>query len=294
MQTVLCPFFLSIMTKGFLICDSGSTKSDWLLVNPDGVHIELHTDGINPARDARAIIYNVVHQQLLPQLPPDTELQAVCFYGAGCIEPFSNSVESVLRELLPGCRVEVESDLLGAARALCMHQPGIACILGTGANSCLYDGKRIVMGTPPLGYILGDEGSGSFLGKLLLSDIFKGILPEELRQAFNEKYQLSQADVIEHVYRKPAANTFLASFMPFLAEHRTHPAIRTMLVSAFRLFLTRNVAAYRQPDMPVNCVGGIAYQFTEELSEAVAAEGMIMGKILRRPIEYMAKYHLTE
>ncbi len=118
MQTVLCPFFLSIMTKGFLICDSGSTKSDWLLVNPDGVHIELHTDGINSARDARAIIYNVMHQQLLPQLPPDTELQAVCFYGAGCIEPFSNSVENVLRELLPGCRVEVESDLLGAARAL--------------------------------------------------------------------------------------------------------------------------------------------------------------------------------
>lgn len=282
------------MNKGLLICDSGSTKSDWLLATPDGVRTELHTDGINPARDARDIIYNVLFRQLLPQLPPDTELQAVHFYGAGCIEPFSRNVESVLAELLPGCEVEVESDLLGAARALCAHKPGIACILGTGANSCLYDGGGITSNTPPLGYILGDEGSGSFLGKTLLSDLFKGILPAELRQAFCDRYKLSQADVIEHVYRKPAANAFLASFVPFLAEHRAHPAIHDMLTRAFRLFLTRNVAAYSQPAMPVNCVGGIAYQFTAELTEAIAAEGMKMGKILRRPIEEMAKYHLSE
>lgn len=279
------------MTKGILIADSGSTKTDWLLVRPDGTYTELHTDGINPARDARAIIYNVIHQQLLPRLPLRTELQTVYFYGAGCIEPFSSNVKSVFHELMPDCRIEVESDLLGAARALCAHEPGIACILGTGANSCLYDGKKITRNTPPLGYILGDEGSGAMLGKTLLSDLFKGILPNTLRQDFNSKYKFSQADIIEHVYRKPAANAFLASFVPFIAEHRTHPAIHDMLVNAFRLFLTRNVAAYGQSAMPVHYVGGIAYQFAEELTKATTATGMIMGRILRRPIEEIAKYH---
>ena len=148
-----------------LIADSGSTKTDWLCLMPDGTQTELHTDGINPARDARDIIYNVLYHDLLTQLPQARGLQSVYFYGAGCIEPFSQTMREVLAELFTDCHIEVESDLLGAARALCGNESGIACILGTGSNSCLYDGKDIVMHTPPLGYILGDEGSGSFLGK---------------------------------------------------------------------------------------------------------------------------------
>jgi len=281
------------MVNGYwLVADSGSTKTDWLLVAPDGTQTELHTDGINPARDARDIIYNVIYHDLMTQLPQETQLKAVHFYGAGCIEPFSQTVRSVFDELLPGCAVEVESDLLGAARALCMHEPGIACILGTGSNSCLYDGKKIVKHTPPLGYILGDEGSGSFLGKTLLNGLFKGLLPETLKQAFCEKYDISMSGIIERVYRQPAANAFLASLAPFIAEHRTRPAIHGMLVDAFRLFFTRNIAAYGHKEMPIHCVGGIAFQFAEELYEAAAAEDMKIGRILRRPIDAIVQYHL--
>lgn len=276
----------------YLIADSGSTKTDWVFVASDGTQVERHTDGINPARDARDIIYNVIRHDLLTQLPPITQLKAIYFYGAGCIEPFSQTIRSIFNELLPGCTVEVESDLLGAARALCLHEPGIACILGTGSNSCLYDGENIAKHTPPLGYILGDEGSGSFLGKTLISDIYKGILPGELRQAFCEKYGMGLSDIIERIYRHPAANTFLASFVPFIAEHSTHPAIHTLLTDAFRLFFTRNIATYGHKNLPINCVGGIAYQFEEELREAATTVGMKIGRISRRPIESIVQFHL--
>lgn len=280
----------------WLIADSGSTKTDWLFVTPDGERLELHTDGINPARDTRDIIYNVLYHQLLTQGFPLKECGAaplhVRFYGAGCIEPFSRNVRSVIGDLLPGSQVEVESDLLGAARALCGHKPGIACILGTGSNSCLYDGKDIVKHTPPLGYILGDEGSGSYLGKTLLNALFKGTLPESLKEAFCDKYALTLPAVIEHVYRMPSPNAFLASLVPFVAEHRSLPAIHDMLVDAFRLFIMRNIAIYGHREMPIRCVGGIAFQFEEELRAATAAEGMVLGNILRRPIEAIVQYHL--
>ncbi len=289
-----------------LIADSGSTKTDWILVASDGTQTELHTDGINPARDARDIIYNVLYHDLLTQIPSDISREelsrsgcqgsegAVYFYGAGCIEPFSQTVRSVLKDLFPCCKVEVESDLLGAARALCGHEPGIACILGTGSNSCLYDGRDIIMHTPPLGYILGDEGSGSFLGKVLVNGLFKGVLPDELKHAFCNKYDMELSGIIEHVYRQPSANRFLASLVPFIVEHRNHPSIHDLLVDAFRQFLVRNVAIYGHKEMPIHCVGGIAYQFADELSEAAASEGMQMGRIVLRPIQSIVQYHLQQ
>lgn len=282
------------MNKALLIADSGSTKTDWLLVAPDGTHTELHTYGINPARDTRVYIYNVLYHQLLTQLPETIALQAVYFYGAGCLEPFSQTVRSIIQELLPECTVEVESDLLGAARALCGHEPGIACILGTGSNSCLYDGKRIVAHTPPLGYILGDEGSGSFLGKTLLNGLFKGVLPEALMQDFCDSYNMTLPDIIEHVYRQPSANAFLASFMPFIAERRDIPEIHDMLLWAFQQFIARNIVIYGHKEMPLHCVGGIAHQFSQEITEAAALYGMQIGRILRRPIEDIAQYHIKQ
>ena len=284
-----------------LIADSGSTKTDWLFVSPDGTQAELHTDGINPARDARDIIYNVLYHQLLTQLPlgghaaePPSKGESegsVFFYGAGCIEPFSQTVRDVIGELFPRWHIEVESDLLGAARAVCGHEPGIACILGTGSNSCLYDGKDIVAHTPPLGYILGDEGSGSYLGKALLNGLFKGLLPDSLKEEFCQRFDLTLPGIIERVYRHPAANAFLASLVPFIAEHLTLPAIHDMLVGAFRLFFERNIAIYGHKEMPINCVGGIAFQFENELAEAATQENMQIGRVLRRPIESIAKYH---
>lgn len=291
------------MSKAILIADSGSTKTDWLLVSPDGKQTCLHTDGINPARDARDKIYNVLYHELLTQEPPspspheeffgwELEVSHVFFYGAGCMEPFSQTVRDVIKELFCGCSVEVESDLLGAARAVCGFRPGIACILGTGSNSCLYDGKDIVMHTPPLGYILGDEGGGSFLGKSLLNGLFKGTLPEVLKEAFCTKFSLTLPDIIGRVYRQPSANAFLASLVPFIVEHRSLPAIHDLLTGAFRLFIQRNIAIYGHQEMPINCVGGIAFQFEEELKEAAAAEAMQIGRIMRRPIDGLVQYHL--
>ena len=282
------------MSKALLIADSGSTKTDWLFIASDGTKTELHTDGINPARDTHEYIYNVLYHDLLTQLPQSEEPKAVYFYGAGCIEPFSQAVKSVLDELFPGCHNEVESDLLGAARALCGHGPGIACILGTGSNSCFYDGKDIVKHTPPMGYILGDEGSGSYLGKTLLNGLFKGTLPEALKEDFCNKFNLSMPDIIERVYRQPAANAFLASLVPFIVEYRSNPAIHSMLVESFQLFIKRNIAIYEHKELPINCVGGIAYQFKEEFEEAVVAENMQLGRILRRPIEAIVQYHQLE
>ena len=282
------------MSKALLIADSGSTKTDWLFIASDGTKTELHTNGINPARDTREYIYNVLYHDLLTQLPQSEELQAVYFYGAGCIEPFSQTVKSVIDELFPSCHTEVESDLLGAARALCGYESGIACILGTGSNSCFYNGKDIVKHTPPLGYILGDEGSGSYLGKALLNGLFKGTLPEALKEDFCNKYNLSMPDIIERIYRQSAANTFLASLVPFIVEHRSNPAIHSMLVEAFQLFIKRNIAIYGHQELPLNCVGGIAYQFEDELRAAAAKESMQIGRILRRPIETIVQYHLLE
>lgn len=275
-----------------LIADSGSTKTDWLLACNNGIQRKMHTDGINPARDARDIIYNVICRQLLPQLPHDIEPQDIYFYGAGCIPPFSDNVRSVLHELFSHCSIEVESDLLGAVRALCGNTPGIACILGTGSNSCFYDGKNILQHTPPLGYILGDEGSGAYLGKTLAGNLFKDMLPDRLKQEFCNRFGLQMEDVIARVYRQPGANTFLASLVPFIANHRSEPAIHDMLVEAFRLFFKRNIRAYNHPEMPVHCVGSIAHQFETELKEAATAENMKIGQIVRHPIERMAKFHL--
>ena len=207
------------------------------------------------------------------------------------MQPYSQTVHNVLQQIFPQACIQVESDLLGAARALCGKQPGIACILGTGANSCLYDGQNITAHVPPLGFILGDEGSGAVLGKTLLGNLFKGIFPQQMRDEFEQEYGLTEADVIDRVYRQPQPNRFLASLVPFISRHRQHPQVHEMLVEAFRQFLSRNVRAYGHAELPVNLVGGIAFSFGEELAEAACAEGMKIGRVLRGPIQEMVAYH---
>lgn len=270
-----------------LIADSGSTKTTWLF--QDHAHVEeLQTIGINPVRDAEESI----RQTILPLARQG--VTEVFFYGAGCIAPYSAVVCQILEEAFAGARVCVESDLLGAARALCGHSEGIACILGTGSNSCLYDGRRIVKNVSPLGWILGDEGSGAVLGRCLVGDMLKEQFPLELQQRFEERFHLTRASVIEAVYRQPLPNRFLASLVPFLAENRQHPAIHDFLLRQFSAFLTRNVQSYGRKDLPVNYVGGVAYQFESELREASRLQGYSVGRIERAPIGLMAQYHAQE
>ena len=171
-------------TDIILVADCGSTKTDWTLSSREYGIQEVHTLGINPVRDSQDAIFRVVAEELVPQLPADCQPAEIFFYGAGCMQPYSQTVHNVLQQIFPQASIQVESDLLGAARALCGCRPGIACILGTGANSCLYDGQSITAHVPPLGFILGDEGSGAVLGRTLLGNLLKGIFPQEMRLEF--------------------------------------------------------------------------------------------------------------
>ena len=207
-----------------LIADSGSTKTDWCLVEHGELLQQIFTKGTNPFFQTEEEISNEIATALLPQLKTSV-LDAVYFYGAGCA--FPDKIETVRRAILRHLEVkgevEVSTDMLAAARGLCGHQAGIACIMGTGSNSCYYDGEKIVQNVSPLGFILGDEGSGACLGKLLVGDLLKNQLGAELKEEFLSQYNLTPADIIDRVYRKPFPNRFLASLSPFLAQHIDNP-----------------------------------------------------------------------
>lgn len=279
------------MENCILVADSGSTKTDWILHSSKHGIFEYHTAGINAVRDSEDAMFFVLYEQLMPALPQTAQIKHIHFYGAGCIPPYSQKLRQSLARLFPEAHINVESDLLGAARALCGHNSGIACILGTGSNSCLYDGTRIIANVSPLGFILGDEGSGAVLGKTLLGQLLKGVLPASLKEAFLTEYSLTPTDIIDKVYRQPQPNKFLASLVPFIHRHRQHLGIHTLLVEQFRLFITRNVAHYGHPEAPVHFTGSIAKIFTPELQEALSAEGYKLGKIIQKPIQELVNFH---
>ncbi len=285
----------------YLIADSGSTKTSWVYIDGDQRQ-EFETLGINPVRDSEEEIGKNLPQgeEMLPDSGNvNTPLAnreglgvslVIFFYGAGCIPPYSYVVKRVLERQFPQAEIHVESDLLGAAHALCQGEEGIACILGTGSNSCLYDGEGIVQNVSPLGWILGDEGSGAVLGRLLVGNVLKSQFSPALCQAFEEETGLTRADIIDKVYRQPLPNRFLASLVPFLGRHREEAEIHSFLIDELRRFLRRNVAQYRRLDLPVSFVGGIAHSYADELREALRLEGMTLGRILKRPIDGMVEY----
>lgn len=273
-----------------LIADSGSTKTSWITIENGKIGEVTETAGINPVRDSESTI-----KQTLCQLNgfAKGEVEKIFFYGAGCILPYSDHVRCQLQMHFPEANeIQVESDMLGAAIALCGHQSGIACILGTGANSCLFDGERIIQQTPALGFILGDEGSGASLGKKLVGDIFKTQAPVHICKAFFEETGLTQQQVIDHVYRQPMPNKFLASLVPFLSRHCQDPYVDEFVTNEFRCFLNRNIKNYNRPDLPINFVGGITEGFREQLAKAISLEGLKLGKIIQKPISAMADYHI--
>ena len=284
----------------YLIADSGSTKTSWVFTN--GIsREESETLGINPVRDSEEEIEGTLMNLSLTlskgegMLPPLSfrERLEVRFYGAGCIPPYSDVVRRVLERHFPDADIHVESDLLGAAHALCGQEEGIACILGTGSNSCLYDGRNIVENVSPLGWILGDEGSGAVLGRLLVGNVLKAQLSPALCRAFADETGLTRAHIINKVYREGLPNRFLASLVPFLGRHREEEEIRQMLIDEFRRFLRRNVVQYGRPDLPVSFVGGIAHSYREELEEALRLEGLKLGRIMQRPIDGIVDYLIT-
>ena len=269
-----------------LIADSGSTKTDWAVIDDKGNETKrIRTDGMNPFHLSTDELKGIIERELKPNLPSE-KLYAVSFFGTGCTPDQIPAMELLLKESLPCNNVLVGSDLLGAARALCHNHAGIACILGTGANSCLYDGERIIANTPPLGYILGDEGSGAVLGKLFFNALFKGFLSDGIRKLYLKETHQTYADIIRHVYREPLANRYLATVAKFIAVHKAaYPELNTLVMDNFHDFIHRNIDRYGRKDLPLNFVGSIAWHFRQELKTVVEECGYSLGRIIQSPLD---------
>ena len=274
-----------------LIADSGSTKTDWAVVDNGRQVVAMSTQGINPFHQDAENIATVIEEELLPKMG-NIEPEGIFFYGSGCREDKVEMMCGILGKAFPQCaRIEAQGDLLAAARAVCGEREGIACIMGTGANSCLYDGNRVVENTPPLGYILGDEGSGAVLGKLIVNALFKGQLPSELKDEWLEEPGLSLNIIINKVYREPLANRFLASTSRFIHQHLSVEPLERMVVYNFREHFRRNVNQYGRKDLTVGAIGSVAYYYREQLQKAATVEGYTLGKVMRSPMDGLVRYH---
>lgn len=276
-----------------LIADSGSTKIEWCVLDKGKVVAQVFTVGMNAVMLTKEEMSETIKKELVPHLR-GMDIDEVYYYGAGCLfDDICNNVREAIKENIPSaCNIMVDTDLLAAARAVCGNKPGIACILGTGSNSCYYDGEKIVENVSPLGYILGDEGSGAVLGKLLVGDILKRQMPQYLVDKFMKQYNLTPQIIIENVYRKSGANRFLASLSPFLAENIEEPSVHRLVLNAFKSFFVRNVENYNgYKELPVNFIGSIAYNYKDVLDEAAKALYITIGKIIKSPMEGLIKYH---
>jgi len=276
------------------IVESGSTKSDWRVVAPDGTVHSVHTAGFNPFFvGTEAIAAEVSESAVLMELA--SSLTHVWFYGAGCSsEAMNKVVADGLRVVFQNAEIHVDHDLMGAALAAGGGEACIVSILGTGSNACFFDGKGIDNGRPSLGFILGDEGSGAFFGKKLLADHLHGLAPSHISFALDEA-GADKAGVLEHVYRQPRPNTYLAGFMPVLHRFRSEPYVQELLVEGFRAFLLRYVTVFpRHQGVPLHFVGSVAHHFAHELDLAAQGLGLSVGRVVRQPIDSLVKYHLRK
>lgn len=293
-----------------LIADSGSTKTAWCLCSSEGDeggqqlsthYLYIYTQGINPFQQTEEEICCVLEHELMEQIGcrchDGDVISAIYFYGAGCTKAKSPVVASALRRVVAAdARISVESDMLGAARGLCGKTPGVVGILGTGSNSCLYDGEEIVANVSPLGYILGDEGSGAYIGKRLVGDVLKKQMAEEVCQMFFDETHETQESIVQKVYREPLPNRFLASLSQFCARHREREEVRDFLSSCFAEFFDRNIRNYRNNQYgidadTVHLVGSIAYYYKAEIADAAERCGFKIGNVLQNPLEGLVAYH---
>lgn len=275
-----------------LIADSGSTKTDWCLMDGNIVMKRIKTKGFNPFFETEKEIEYELSNALVPKIPRGTKIDAIHFFGAGCTPEKAPIVaRALMMQVSDEARVEVCSDMVGAARALCGNEPGIVCILGTGSNSCEYDGKKIVKNVSPLGFILGDEGSGAVLGKILVGDLLKNQLGEELKEKFLTQYKLTTAEIIDRVYRQPFPNRFLASLQPFMEDNLDNEAIFYLVMEAFSHFIARNVMQYDYQHLTVHFTGSVAYAYRKVLEKSAELTGIQLGIITNSPMEGLIKYY---
>lgn len=278
-----------------LIADSGSTKCDWLLIDPQGTHLRsFSTMGFNPYFHSTAFVsQQLAEHDVVKEIVSQTE--HVFFYGAGASTPnLCKVISEALKSTFPGAKVHVDHDLVGAVYAVYQGEPCIASILGTGSNSCYFDGKTVFEEVPALAYILGDEGSGSWFGKELLRAYFYKQLPHNMMQDFKESYTLSKDDLVKYLYNNPHANVWLAGFMPFIGKHRFEPIVKEWLHRGLKAFVHTHVTCFeRYKELKTHFVGSIAHYFNEELQAVCDEEGVNMGSVVKKPILTLADYHVT-
>ncbi len=274
-----------------IIADSGSTKTDWVLLNNSGDATSMQSKGLNPVFLTENEIEDVI-KETFSGVSFEKHL-SVYFYGAGCIKgKTSEKIESVLQKFFNTVDIFVEDDMLGAARSLFGNSPGIACILGTGANSGLYNGEKFIEKIPALGFILGDEGSGAVLGKALINSYFKKSLSPDLEKKFEAQFNPDMAEIINAVYRKQFPNRYLASFSIFLKENIQYPEIHKIVYENFLLFFERNVMKYTNyPHYKTGITGSIGFYYSDILQEIALIKGINLTLIEEKPISGLIKYH---
>jgi len=275
-----------------LIADSGSTKADWSLLTPSD-HFRYQTQGISPFFLNTQQVREVLEKELKPQMPPGVEVEEIFYYGTGCSQPRSIQImQEALGAVWPHANIAVSHDLMAAAHALCQHSPGIASILGTGSNSCYYDGERIAHNNPGLGFILGDEGSGAYLGRKLLQYYCYNSFDEELQMRFDAKYHTNKDEILENVYRKPMANRYLAGFSVFLGENRGHFIVENILEDGLNDFFFNHIYKYSESwTHPLHFTGSIAWHFRDVLQALCELYELQLGSVLRNPMDGLIKYH---
>lgn len=274
-----------------LIADCGSTKTDWVLYDGTEIVNRIKTQGLNPTQQSSEQILEILSKELKGHIDADAP-KKIFFYGAGCAYENANKrMKTALEQIFTTKEIHIASDLLAAARAMCGHEEGIVCIIGTGSNSCLFDGEKIVDNTPSLGYILGDEGSGAHLGRQLVSDCLKKQLSKDLREKFMKQYNLDVASILERVYHSTLPNRWLASFTPFLYENKENIEIKLLLKHCFTQFFKRNTMVYRRSWLPIHVVGGVGVNFDAEIRETAESLGFSIGNIVESPMEGLIEYH---
>jgi len=274
-----------------LIADSGSTKAEWCLL--DGKKKKtIYTQGISPYFLDGVQIEAVVRLELKAKLK-GIEPDEIFYYGTGCSNPNNAKIMTkALQRVFPTAFITVTHDLMGAAKALCGDEKGVACILGTGSNSCYYNGKKIVKNSPGLGFILGDEGSGAYLGKKVVQYFLYNTYDPDLMDRFNAKYNTNAVEILEAVYKMPLPNRYLAGYVPFLVENRGHFMIENIIEDGFNEFFFNHIYKYKESwTLPINFIGSVAYGFRDVLKEMCSSYELELGKVLKNPMDGLVKYH---
>ena len=275
-----------------LIADSGATKIEWRLIAADGTIKQASSEGYNPYVQEDDDLRRGVKEHVLEVVNGHT-IEQLAFYGAGCGSPEKNKhVASILAPFFPKATIEVNNDLLAAARALCGNEPGIACILGTGSNSCFYNGHEISAQVPSLGYVLGDEGSGANMGRKLLKAAARKRLPSALQEAFDKRFGLKEDDVLENVYKQRYPSRFLASFMKFLMHHINEPYVYALIYDSFTEFFEEIIKSYKDYEKyPVHFTGSVSFYYGNILRQVANDQGVTVKNIIEGPIAGLTLYH---